>query len=133
MSIGVPVKLLHEAEGHIVTIEVKTHEIYRGKLVEAEDNFNCRLESTTLTQRDGSTQMLENVYIRGSQIRFVIMPEMLRNAPMFKRLENKDKRGKGIGMGAGRTESSRGRGAPQRSAAAPRGARGVTRGTYRGK
>lgn len=29
MVIEIPVKLLHEAEGHVVTIEMKTHEIYR--------------------------------------------------------------------------------------------------------
>ena len=28
---------------------------------------------------------LENVYIRGSKIRFLILPDMLKNAPMFKR------------------------------------------------
>ena len=33
MSIGVPVKLLHEAEGHIVTVEIKTGEVYRGHLL----------------------------------------------------------------------------------------------------
>ncbi len=32
MSIGVPIKLLHEAEGHVVTIEMKTGEVYRGQL-----------------------------------------------------------------------------------------------------
>ena len=31
MSIGVPIKLLHEAEGHIVTVETTTGEVYRGK------------------------------------------------------------------------------------------------------
>jgi small nuclear ribonucleoprotein D3 len=36
MSVGVPVKLLHEGEGHIVTIELKSGEIYRGTLLEAE-------------------------------------------------------------------------------------------------
>ena len=33
MSIGVPIKLLHEAEGHIVTVETTTGEVYRGKLL----------------------------------------------------------------------------------------------------
>jgi hypothetical protein len=32
MTIGVPIKLLHEAQGHIVTIELKTGSVYRGKL-----------------------------------------------------------------------------------------------------
>lgn len=45
MSIGIPVKLLHEAEGHTVTIELKTGELYRGKLIEAEDNMNCQVRN----------------------------------------------------------------------------------------
>ncbi|KAK2954586.1 putative Small nuclear ribonucleoprotein SmD3a [Blattamonas nauphoetae] len=101
MSIEIPIKLLHEAEGHIVSIEMKTHEIYRGKLIEAEDNMNCRLEGVILTQADGSTVRLNNVYLRGSFIVFFIFPDMLRNAPMFKNLE-KPTKGQGIGMGAGR-------------------------------
>lgn len=44
MSIGVPIKVLHEAEGHIVTCETNTGEVYRGKLIEAEDNMNCQVE-----------------------------------------------------------------------------------------
>ncbi len=36
MSIGVPIKLLHEAENHVVTVELKTGELFRGYLMEAE-------------------------------------------------------------------------------------------------
>jgi hypothetical protein len=43
-SIGVPVKLLHEGEGHVVTIELKNGETYRGLLSEAEDTMNCQLK-----------------------------------------------------------------------------------------
>lgn len=43
MSIGVPIKVLHEAEGHIVTCETVDGEVYRGKLIEAEDNMNCQV------------------------------------------------------------------------------------------
>lgn len=32
MSIGIPIKLLHEAQGHIITLELKTGQLYRGKL-----------------------------------------------------------------------------------------------------
>lgn len=39
MSIGVPIKVLHEAEGLIVTLELKTGELYRGKLIDSEDNM----------------------------------------------------------------------------------------------
>lgn len=44
MSIGVPIKVLHEAEGHIVTCETVDGEVYRGKLIEAEDNMNCQVD-----------------------------------------------------------------------------------------
>ena len=89
MSIGVPIKVLHEAEGHIVTLETNTGEVYRGKLIEAEDNMNCQMVSVTVTFRDGKVAQLENVYIRGSKVRFIILPDMLKNAPMFKRQGNK--------------------------------------------
>lgn len=99
MSIGVPIKVLHEAEGHIVTCETSTGEVYRGKLVEAEDNMNCQMSNITVTYRDGRVAQLENVYIRGSKIRFLILPDMLKNAPMFKKVQ-------GRGGGAGRGKSA---------------------------
>ena len=34
--IGVPIKLLHEAENHVVTIELKNGELYRGYLTDVE-------------------------------------------------------------------------------------------------
>ncbi|XP_016560529.1 small nuclear ribonucleoprotein SmD3b isoform X2 [Capsicum annuum] len=86
-SLGIPVKLLHEATGHIVTVEMKSGELYRGSMVECEDNWNCQLESITYTARDGRVSQLEHVFIRGSKVRFMIIPDMLKNAPMFKRLE----------------------------------------------
>lgn len=42
-DIGVPIKLLHEAENHMVTVEMKNGETYRGLLEEGEDTMNCKL------------------------------------------------------------------------------------------
>lgn len=53
--------------------------------MEAEDNMNCNMSQVTVTYRDGSVTNLETVYIRGSKIRFFILPDMLKNAPMFKK------------------------------------------------
>jgi small nuclear ribonucleoprotein (snRNP)-like protein len=50
---SVPVKLLHEAEGHSVTLEAKSGEIYRGMLDAAEDTMNVHLSSVVHTARDG--------------------------------------------------------------------------------
>uniref|UniRef100_A0A8C7XB86 Small nuclear ribonucleoprotein Sm D3 n=1 Tax=Oryzias sinensis TaxID=183150 RepID=A0A8C7XB86_9TELE len=101
MSIGVPIKVLHEAEGHIVTCETNTGEVYRGKLIEAEDNMNCQMSNITVTYRDGRVAQLEQVYIRGSKIRFLILPDMLKNAPMLKSMKNKNQ-----GSGAGRGKAA---------------------------
>jgi small nuclear ribonucleoprotein D3 len=101
-GLGIPVKLLHESLGHIVTVELKTGQLYRGKLAEgdpifslrdivffptdpflaAEDNLNISLKDITVTGRDGRVSQLDQVYIRGSMVRFFIVPDMLQNAPM---------------------------------------------------
>lgn len=103
-GLGVPVKLLHESLGHIVTVELKTGQLYRGKLAEgrmfyiccmtvllilllpAEDNLNISLKDITVTGRDGRVSQLDQVYIRGSMVRFFIVPDMLQNAPMWVRM-----------------------------------------------
>ncbi|GAA5795883.1 hypothetical protein BD770DRAFT_348356 [Pilaira anomala] len=115
MTIGVPIKLLHEAQGHIISLELKTGQLYRGKLLEAEDNMNIQLRDITVTARDGRVSQLDQVYIRGSHVRFFIVPDMLKNAPMFKGAGPGGLKGRGIGLGRGRAtvaraQQARGRG-----------------------
>ena len=47
-TVGVPVKLLHEGEGHVVTVELKNGEVYKGLLTEAEDTMNCQMKEGEL-------------------------------------------------------------------------------------
>ncbi|KAL2361139.1 hypothetical protein RJZ56_005979 [Blastomyces dermatitidis] len=77
-TIGIPIKLLNEAQGHVVTLEITSGQVYRGKLLEAEDNMNVQLKDITVTARDGRVSHLDQVYIRGSHVRFFIVPDMLR-------------------------------------------------------
>ena len=97
-TIGIPIKLLNEATGHVVTLEITSGQVYRGKLLEgacrehiivpftfanvipAEDNMNVQLKDITVTARDGRVSHLDQVYIRGSHVRFFIVPDMLRYA-----------------------------------------------------
>lgn len=44
----------------------------------AEDNMNIQLKDITVTARDGRVSHLDQVYIRGSHVRFFIVPDMLR-------------------------------------------------------
>lgn len=43
--------------------------------------MNVQLKDITVTARDGRVSHLDQVYIRGSHVRFFIVPDMLRYAP----------------------------------------------------
>ena len=67
--------------------------------------MNIRVQKVTHWDKTGQTRKLDNVYIRGSKIRFIIVPDMLKHAPMFKRLDPAYKKyGTGLGMGRGMKE-----------------------------
>jgi small nuclear ribonucleoprotein D3 len=101
----VPLKLLHDAESHIVTVELKNGEIYRGLLAEVEDTMNCQMKegnyfiisaiiyliyyqyAVTMTARDGRILKMENVFLRGGLVKFFVLPEMLKSAPIFKKVQ----------------------------------------------
>lgn len=121
-QVGLPVKLLHEGEGLIVTVEMMSGDLYRGQMIEAEDCMNIALQNVTYTAKDGRVARLEHVYLRGSKIRFFILPDILRNSPMFKLFQAKAKGAKIQGLGIGR--SARADAVPQRGG---RGGRGGVR------
>ncbi len=56
-SLGIPVILLHDSEGGIVTIEMKNGDTYRGLLDESQDNMNCTVKVSP------SYQFFLNYYI----------------------------------------------------------------------
>jgi small nuclear ribonucleoprotein D3 len=132
-NIGIPIKVLHDAEGHTVTVELRNGEVFRGKLDEAEDNMNVHLSNCTKTMKDGRVQMLSkcaascdapwiagrspprfgrvlrllarsaivwprltgaapaprSVFLRGSHVNFMVLPDILKNAPFFKKIDTK--------------------------------------------
>ncbi|CCI47605.1 unnamed protein product [Albugo candida] len=87
-TMAVPIALLHEGEGRSITVELKNGEIYRGHLDESEDSMNCQLSNVVLSARNGQKCKLEQVYVRGSQIKFIILPELLKNSPLFERVRS---------------------------------------------
>ena len=75
-GVGIPTILLHDGEGTIVTIELKSGETYRGYLEISEDNMNCLLRDAVRTDPQGKQTHVEHVYLRGSQIVFIILPDI---------------------------------------------------------
>lgn len=76
----------------------------------AEDNMNSQLRDVVMTTRDGRTTHLEQVYLRGSHIRYFVVPDMLRQAPMFQRVGPGALKGRGVGMGRGLATVARAQG-----------------------
>ena len=89
--------------------------------------MNVQLKDITVTARDGRVSHLDQVYIRGSHVKFFIVPDMLRlvplpillggsmkgfanvcrNAPMFR---SRGQRGRGVGLARGKATVQRARG-----------------------
>ena len=70
--------------------------------------MNVRLDDVNITSKDGKQSNLDQVYLRGGQIRFIIVPDMLKNSPMFKKIKNQTKAAKQANIARGKV---RGRGA----------------------
>jgi len=103
--VGIPIVLLHDAEGAVVTVETKAGELIRGLLFEAEDMMNLYIKKAVILNLNGVKRVVDQVYIRGSQINFIVLPEMLRHAPMFQRIKHWRKFGgappEGVGAAVG--------------------------------
>ncbi|KAL7560218.1 hypothetical protein ACA910_020791 [Epithemia clementina (nom. ined.)] len=86
-NIGVPLKLLYEAEGMKITVELKNGEIYRGLLVAAEgETMNVSLTDVLRTRANGHVQKLPTstcLYLKGTSIRFLALPELLKQSPLI--------------------------------------------------
>mmetsp|Transcript_13918 Transcript_13918/g.23059 ORF Transcript_13918/g.23059 Transcript_13918/m.23059 type:complete len:90 (+) Transcript_13918:181-450(+) len=82
-GVGIPIILLHDAEGGVVTIELKNGESYRGILDESQDTMNCTMKDCIKTDTKGKETHISAAYIRGSQISFIAVPDMLKKAPFF--------------------------------------------------
>jgi small nuclear ribonucleoprotein D3 len=83
--VGIPIVLLHDAEGAVITVETQKGELIRGLLFEAEDMMNLYIKNAIVTDANGVKRKTNQVYLRGPEIVFIILPDMLKHAPMFQR------------------------------------------------
>lgn len=45
--------------------------------------MNLQLNDVIVTSRDGQTSFMKSVFIRGSHVRMIMLPELLRQAPVL--------------------------------------------------
>merc|ERR1719486_878211 len=51
--------------------------------------MNVHLSNCTKTAKDGRVSTLSNCFLRGSHVRFMVLPDILKHAPFFKKIETK--------------------------------------------
>lgn len=78
--VGVPVKLLQESVGFTCTVETKNGALYRGLVINVEDCFNIQMKNVEYTDKSGKKSSIHNSYIRGSQVMYVVLPDMFKNS-----------------------------------------------------
>jgi len=103
--VGIPIVVLHDCEGAVIEIETKNGELIRGLLFEAEDQMNLYLKNCIIRDINGVKRKSKQVYVRGTEILFIILPDMLKHAPMFNRIKHWRKHGgappEGVGQAVG--------------------------------
>ena len=81
---SIPIHLLVEAQEHVVSVELSSGEVYRGRLVQSDDNMNLHLSDVLATAKDGVKSQLPAAFVRGSHVKMIILPEMLQFAPALR-------------------------------------------------
>jgi small nuclear ribonucleoprotein D1 len=102
-----------------VTIELKNGTVIHGTIVGLDVHMNTHLKNVKLTARNRDPQHLDNLSIRGSTIRYYILPEALALDSLLvddrPKADRKEPlaiaRGRGVGRvrARGRGRGSRGR------------------------
>lgn len=67
-----------------------------------------------MTARDGRVSRLEQVFLRGGMIKFIVLPDMLKNAPIFKTVRDMKAKLPDAKAGSGKAPAGGGGGAAQK-------------------
>lgn len=111
MLAGVPLKLIKEFLNRTITVETSSGDVFKGTLLDIEDNMNMTLNSIKATLVDGKTAEMASLYIKGSRIRIVALPESAMDSlPSLTRPSFRGRGGRGGGFrrgGGGRSSYDR--------------------------
>jgi len=90
-TISPAIKLLHESEKHTITIIVVNEDTVTGELTNSEDSWNILIKDATIKTKSGYKYKCEKIFIRGSHVMILTLPDILKNSPMLKTLSHLNK------------------------------------------
>mmetsp|Transcript_48814 Transcript_48814/g.97735 ORF Transcript_48814/g.97735 Transcript_48814/m.97735 type:complete len:91 (+) Transcript_48814:3064-3336(+) len=85
MAESIPLKILNEGKPFIVTLETKSGEKYRGRLLHIEGNMNCHLENIVFLNSKGLVKKAKRMFFRGSNLKIIILPDLIHASPLIKK------------------------------------------------
>jgi len=77
------INLLLESRPYIITVETKNGYVYRGKVKYLENNMNFCLENVAILNKK-KYKVFNSVFIRGNSVVIITLPDLLKEAPLFK-------------------------------------------------
>ncbi|KAA1108317.1 hypothetical protein PGT21_007879 [Puccinia graminis f. sp. tritici] len=112
------IRFLMKLNQETVTIELKNGTVVHGTISGVDVAMNTHLKAVKMTVRNREPVQLDSLSIRGSNVRYIILPDslpldtlLIDDAPKPKKKKDGDARGRGRGRGAvERGGRSRGRG-----------------------
>lgn len=78
---GIPFKILNEAVGTVVTLELDSGDVFTGQLKSVENTMNVQLTDVKKTSSKGKVSEAKAVYLRGSNVVFFQLPDALMTSP----------------------------------------------------
>eukprot|EP00924_Labyrinthula_sp_SR-Ha-C_P010754 snap_masked-scaffold_35-processed-gene-0.18-mRNA-1 protein AED:0.03 eAED:0.03 QI:0/-1/0/1/-1/1/1/0/114 len=93
MTESIPLLLLNDALSRQITLEMKTGDKYYGSL----SNLNTETMSMDLTDvlhtsSEGQKRKIQGISIRGNQIKFIILPDIMSNSPVLQKVSSAKKK-----------------------------------------
>jgi len=78
---GVPLKILLDAVGTAITVELESGEQYHGRLDNVEDCLNLVLRDVDVVDKKGAKRKHAQCYVRGANIVLMQLPDALTQSP----------------------------------------------------
>lgn len=83
MTVTIPIKVLHEAVGLVVTLDLENNSTVCGRLASIDDSCNVVLEDVEIEESSGRKSARKSIFVRGSRINFFVLPPALKFAPFL--------------------------------------------------
>jgi small nuclear ribonucleoprotein D3 len=71
------IDILQESLNMILTVETLEGISYKGIVIEVDDYMNIHLKDVDVNYKDNTVQYKKNIFIRGTSIKYFILPPIL--------------------------------------------------------